>query len=91
MADAGMRHHVRIREICSLRRGWLGEPNNPGPDIDIDPEQVIGVVDALMAQGYPCPIIVPTAEGLIELEWPNGLSIEIHTMPQPWPPAKTPT
>lgn len=73
-----MQHHDRIREVCSLRRGWLNAPGDPGPDIDIDPEQVIRVVDALIAQGFPCPAICPTPEGLVELEWSDGLSLEIH-------------
>lgn len=71
---------ARVRHVCALEKGWYDKRDgyDGGASIDINPEQVLRVIRALMAQGFDQPTVNPTPEGLVELEWRDGLSLEVH-------------
>jgi hypothetical protein len=65
----------RVVEVCNLKAGWQ---NGSGYAVDIEPEWVEKVVQALEAAGLGTPSIYPTPDGEVQLEWPDGREMVVR-------------
>lgn len=65
----------RIKEVCSLKAGWL---NGEGEAVHVNPTWVEFVVNALRHAGMKTPTIFATPEGYVQLEWSDGKTLVIE-------------